>query len=512
MSMSRRSLVLVLVLCAPVWGQRTTDRSARELLIEATCSVVVEPVDRKEVGKVKVVEVLRGGSIKVGDVLDGAQLAALLTEEQGPDWPNLAQAVLFGTPGGKAGVAFELLATGARLVSKSGKVWQMASRNGGGFRLVQRPAITWDRLLGRLHADVAELTALEAIRQQSEGIRRNQAILSWLERHPPGKLAPAPATATEPLPGEDLADSGWGTFETEPVRWILRTGLAEDSWAALALYARLHEGGLVGRECHPFATPEGRALLLEKLKDERLLGGDALRALKMLGWAETYPKGPVPEVTFAQVLGEAEQERLLKEVRPLLARQDARWKQAAAQALVALVAARETPEKTRQEVTADVEAQYKGSKAGNLRNALSRALFDLSPQGRVPLALLLDLGKRDHKVYFWLGVYPEGSVVKETPTLLIEKVLPMDKVEKALEVPLPATVPPDWATGWDTRKPLFVEVSVARLPAGNTYRMTVSGVVGPDKMKFASEPRTFQVQPSPLPNQQGSPRIVLDEE
>lgn len=499
-----RCFFLLLLLVAPAWAQRSPERTARELLSEAPVTVLVAPA---EGSKAKVVEVLRGDRLKVGDVLDAARLTAALTDTLGPDWPAVEQAVLFGTPG----EPFALLPTGARLVTKTGKVWQAVTRSGGeGYRLVNRPGVEWGRLLARLRGDAADLAALDALRKQPEGPRRNQALLAWLERHPPAHLTPGDIVA-EPVPADDLGESNWGEFESEPVRWILRSGSAEDSWAALTHYARTHDGALLGRECHPFATTEGRAMLLAKLKAERGLGGDALRALKLLAWPETHPRGPVATVPFATATTAAEQATLLKEVRPVLARDDGRWKQVAAQALVTLLTVRDNPE-AKAAVVADLETQFKAARPGTTRNALAEALVRLAPPGRTPLALLLDLGRREVRVRFWLGVYPEGGLVPEVPVLLIERVLPQDKHEKVVEGPLPAVIAPDWKTGWDTSRPLYVEVPLTKLTPGHTYRMTVSGIVGAEKAKFTSEPRTFQVLP-PTPGVPGAAvRIVLDEE
>jgi hypothetical protein len=507
--MGRLAVVLMsLGLAASAWGQRP-DRPVRELLLEVPVAIVVEPVDVKMPGKLKVVEVLRGDRVKVGDIVNGAQLAAGMTDELGPDWLALDRAILFGEPGARPSEPFQMLPTGARLVTRTGKVWRAVTRPGGGFRLAAE-SVEWDRLLGRLRGDVADMAALETLRKQPEGARRNQALLDWLEKHPQGKVA-APVTPNPAAPADDLG-GGWGELETEPVRWILRTGSVEDSWAALALYARLHEGALVGRECHPFATPEGRALLLEKVKDERGLGGDALRALKMLGWAETYPKAAVPMLAFAKPLEEKEQETLTKEMRALLAKEDARWKQGAARALVAVLGARETAEETRAALVKELDEQRKGMKAGTTRNVLAEAAFRLSPKGGPPLALLLDMGHREQKVYFWLGVYPEGSVVPEVPQIHIETVVLLGKGETALDAALPCPVPPDWKVGWDTRRPLFVEVPLTKLKPGQRYRITVSGVVGPEKTKFTSEPRIIQVVGPMQPNQPGPVRVVLDDE
>jgi len=512
MTMSRTLLLLVLV-PVPGFGQQATDRPARELLVAAGHVAVVEPVDPRQPARMRVVGVVRGDKLKVGDGLDCPTLAAAADAEGGPGWANLRQGVVFG----EVGEPFRLLPTGARLTTGAGKCWVAESRPAGGFRLVPQPKLDWDALLAQLKQDAGDLAALEAIRQQPPGTPRSRALIAWMRRHPPVRPAPVlPSPLVGPDgPVEDVGDTSWGELETAPLRWVLQTGVAEDSWDALAVYAQQHGGALAGRDCHPFATPAGRALLLAKLKAEGGLDGDALRALRLLGWAETYPTAAVPAAPFAKPMTPDEQQAVAEAVRPLLAKGDNRWKQAAAHALVAVVrGAEKTPDGLRKDLADGLDEALKASKPGTTRNVLAEARFRVAPDGRGPVALLLDLGRRDAKLYFWLAVLPDATV-PEAPTLLLEEVAADGKATEVLKEAVTSPTAIDWTAGWETRRPLYVEVPIKKLKVGPTYRLTVSGVVGPGKVPFTSEPRTFQAAGPMMPNQAWSPstgRIVFDEE
>ncbi len=511
-----RTLPLLLLLAVPAEAQRAADRPARELLLEAGCTVLVEPVNAREPAQVRVVEVFRGTAIRPGDLLNAMPLATALAQEDAPRWSALRQAILFGEPADKVGEPFRLLPTGVRLTTRADRSWAALSQ-ADGFRLVPHPDLDWDALVLQLRRDARDIVAVEQIREQPPSSRRSRALLDWMRRHPPARLAPVLLNPVKGrIPVNDVGETGWGDLQTAPLRWILQTGLVEDSWDALAEYARQHNGALVGRDCYPFATPEGRALLLARARDEASLEGDNLRALKMLGWPETYPSAPVRTATFARPLGEAEQRPLIEGILGFLDRPDPRWKQGAVQAAAALLAAREaTPEELRKDVVRALETAYKTVKPGTTRNVLAESLFRLAPQGRPPLALLLDLDRREATLHFWLAVHPEGGVVAEVPTLRLEEVAADGKTAEILKEPLSCPSAPDWKLGWDTRRPLYAELPLRRLRTGATYRLTVTGIVGPEKKPFTSEPRTFQATGPKTPNgiwSASTGQIVLDEQ
>lgn len=506
-----RHFLMVLILAVPAWGQRATDRPVRELLLEAGLTLRVVPANLREPGKVRVIEVIRGSGVKRDDTLDIRTILPAIREENSPDWGSLTELLLFGEPAEKPGEPFRLLPTGLRLVTKSGKSWVATSRSTGGFRLVEASSLDWTQLIAQMRNDAQELVLLESLAKQPPSSARNRELLVWMERHPPLRRAPSsPLAGQEPV--NDLGDTSWGKLQSAPLHWILQTGIPEDSWKAVCVFARQQDGALTGRDFHPFATPEGRALLLNRAQDQTILQGDSLRALQMLTWAETYPTSKVEAAPFAKPLTGPEQQTLIQGVRVLLSRKENRWRQEAARALVALVRGYEkTPDSLRSVLVQEIEGIRKETGPGNTRNTLTEALVRLNAQ-RGPTALLLDLNRREAKLYFWLGVYPEGTRITEIPMLLIEEVAADGKTSEVEKKPLPCVEPPDWKSGWDTRQPLYVEVPFPKLKNGTRYQLMVVGSVGPQKTRFLSEPRQFKTEGTMQPWTPTHGTVVLDEQ
>jgi hypothetical protein len=293
--------------------------------------------------------------------------------------------------------------------------------------------------------------------------------------------------------------NGWGNLEQDVFQWVLAAGGSEECWAAVRLYAELNHGAAPPLRSPAFARPDGRELLLGVAASEAGLEGDRLRALALLAdrqtlWSESAP------------LTGKEQTELIDRLVPLLKSKRPPVRAAAARALHAASAPRDGAlhqRETRRALAALVAA-YRAEPPGQARDDLSAAVHGIggadlwreltgNPHGL--FARLHDYGYRDGRLSFFLQLDAAGLSVYESPTFVLER-LDGGKVADTKTELLPVTnLPRSWNDGWAGTPYLLADVP---LPPGlkpGSWRITVRGTAGrgKDKVKWASEPRSFAV-------------------
>src|SRR5205085_4878748 len=122
-------------------------------------------------------------------------------------------------------------------------------------------------------ADVDAIDRLYRLKRLGRPAERTRALLDWVEKRR-GDFG-----ATPSLRPSDLAPAGWGDLSLRIFDWIFEAGRLDDCWAAVKVYASFNRGEAPRLTTPAFSTAEGRAFLMKKIRDDRLLAGDRLRAV-----------------------------------------------------------------------------------------------------------------------------------------------------------------------------------------------------------------------------------------
>jgi hypothetical protein len=486
--------------------------SVRELVIRADAIVLAEPLDPANIQRFKVVELLKGNGLQKGDDFDlvdlaphdprlpasDVQPAGRIRGKGQPELCRVSQALLFLRPrkGNADKPQFTPVLSGRRFLTTEGKLLvPRQPMNPGGYVLTLEPDCDWTALLRQTRADVAAVERVLSLQKLSDPHRRNRRLLEWVEQH-------------RHEFGSERPDQGWGDLETDVFDWILASGIAEDCWSAVRLYAELNHGAVPPVKGPAFGSRDGREFLLRIVVNEKALTGERTRALYLLA------DRMVPGAGMMPLTGE-EVASLLDRILPLLAEKDESFRAAAARASQRLAeeVGRDTDKKRALEAL--VQA-YQAEKPGSVRDQLAEAVCRLGGPERWQqltgnpagvLVLVRDLARGEKKVTFWLGMPAGQMTVTERPTLVLERLnkegMPMEK--KAL--PLPTTyLPRPWNEGWDGGSYLPVEFPIEKFNAG-TWRVGVEGTGKKDQeaLKWTAEPKTFVVEApkNPTPNSGG---------
>src|SRR5262249_35501791 len=107
--------------------------------------------------------------------------------------------------------------------------------------------------------DSAAVKRVLFLKQLNDPHRRNQRLLEWVDdhRHEFGSVNPE--------------RGGWGDLETDIFDWIMASGIPEDCWAAVRLYAELNHGAVPPLKSPAFGSREGRDFLLQIVLNEKAL-------------------------------------------------------------------------------------------------------------------------------------------------------------------------------------------------------------------------------------------------
>jgi hypothetical protein len=330
--------------------------------------------------------------------------------------------------------------------------------------------------------------------------RRNQRLLEWIEQH------------RHEFGSVDPARGGWGELGTEIVGWILASGLPEDSWAAVRLYAELNHSALPTFKTPAFGSREGRDFLLQIVLSNKVLTSERARALQLLGKNSTPRKEdstrpPPSPVTDAEVAD------LLDKLLPLLEEKDESFRAAAVWATHQL-AYQTSREADKQRTLEALIKAYQAEKPGSVRDDLAEAVCLLGGAQRWqqltgnPAGIrvfIRDLARQGQQVTFWLGMPAGQMTVTECPTLILERLNPGGLFADKITKPLPTTyLPRPWNEGWEGGVYLPVQFSVEGLAAG-TWRVGVEGTGKKEDMvlKWTAEPKTFFVEAVKKPNSGG---------
>jgi hypothetical protein len=498
--------------------------SARELVVQAHTVVRAEVLEPLAPKRFRVLEVLRGSGVRVGDTLAYGNLEPYhlhvlpmnLPPGQEPPRLRVLEALLFlQAPEGK-GTPQPVL-SGLRFWNADGSVLVPEQwNNPGPYQLTVYPEVDWDALVRKVRADSVEYNRLLTARGLTRPGPRCRALLEWLERHRRefGTLSgiwtwtptrPWRPGLAFPTPASRLYD-GWGNLEQDVFQWVLAAGDVEECWAAVQLYAELNRGAAPQLRTPAFGRRGGRELLLGLALSEGQLEGDRVRALTLLGnlqtlWTETAEKS-------IRRLTEKEQADLIDRLSPLLRDRSAAVRAAAARTLHAASAPPGGGEHETKRALAALTAAYRREPPGEARDEIAAAVHALGGPGhwqeltgnpRGLFGRLHDFGHRDGQVFFWLHLETPGLSVFECPNLTLERLEAGKAVETNTEPLRVANLPRAWKDGWDGGPYLLVEVPTGTLAAG-TWRVTVRGTAGQDKdkVKWAAEPRTFAVKPRPV--------------
>jgi hypothetical protein len=483
-------------LALAVLGLAPADTPAlRALVIDADLVVLAV---RAPAGppRFRVVEVLRGKGVRVGDVVAPRGLEARhlrtwvrpVPPSKEPTPRRLRQALLFLRKGGQ-----ELLPCGLRFCGEDDTVFFAAApprSSHAPFELREQRDVNWSVEVYQARAAAVEVERLLALGRLARPQRRWQALRGWVEQRR-GEFGSALSTGR-----------GWGKLERQVFDWMLQAGDPDERWATVQLYAEVHHGELL---CCPaaFAWPAGRARLCRVLTDDRALAGDRVRALRLLGEPATlWPE----QARGAAVLTTAEQEKLLDLLAGFLAVPDEATRTAAARAV--LSASRpgrpDLAGRVSRRALPALVAAYKEAKPGPARDQLALAVCALAApeqwkelSGNPPgvVGLLRDPSRLEGQLWFWLELHTSGSAVHEAPTLVLERIGPLGFVAETQRFPLPpGNLGRPWAAGWDGRQLLVVTVPLGKLQPGN-WRFRVEGTLGKgkDKQPWAAERKQFTI-------------------
>ena len=504
------ALLPFLILPAHVEAKPLPTLSVRELTLHAETVLLAEPIENPSAPtRFKVLEVLRGNGLKPGDMvvidpgphnLQDAGPTLLPLDKRKP--PTVEQALLFLGPnrGTRAQPRFEPVASGLRFWTRDRSLLvPVQIVDPGPYFMEERRDVDWAELVRQARADASTVADLLARKKLRPVGRRNRALLEWIEghRHEFG----APTKAEHP----EKTAQGWDHLETDVFQWVLDTCEPADCWSAVKLHAELNGGAIPALREPVFGTRDGRALLLRVAAGDDALEGDRLRALALLSHPFTLWAGPLQRLPRVQFLDAKEQTDLIDRLTPLLASKSAPLRAAAARTLRCAshpeVIADEHP-KSQRALPALVKAfrlEYPGEPRDEIAEAIcvldAKRWRELSGNPPGMVVLLRDLERRDKQVHFWLNLRPCGQVIYEQPTLVLERINQSQAAMETKQMPLPvANLPRPWSEGWDGRSILLVEFSVQDFKDGS-WRVSVRGTAGKDKSKWASEPKTFVIDP-----------------
>jgi hypothetical protein len=515
-------LVLALgLLPAPLRAQDLPQLSLRELTIRATAVVLAEPAEPTRLERFKVIRALRGG-VKEGEVLAPNLSRYFVRRFDDPVPPRrrpqprrFARALFFLAAGTSSPGPRKLVPSGVRFCTDDGRV--LAPIPGRSTDLIHnlkdytialydvdvRPRHDWNTILAYVRADVAVVQHVAALRRLARPERRVRALLNWAERHRHEFDTPRlTRSGSEPR-------VGWAELHRQVFACVLQAGRPQECWEAIELYTELNRGALPPLPVPCFGSPAGRDFLLGIAADESALLGRRLRALELLGSAQTlWPASRGVSLTAA------EQERFLDRLAPLLAVKVPGLRAAGARVVrhLSVPPAGRLPSKR---ALAALVSAYKEEPTGPVRDELAEAVCAVggpahwqelrgNPSGL--LVRLRDLERQGGEVHFWLSMTPCGQAVRERPTLLLERLGLLGIPAQTKRLPLPVSnLPRPWHEGWDGREYLLVQLPLKDLAPG-TWRLTVEGTAGKDRKKWTSEPRTFDI-PKP-PAAPGRPRAT----
>jgi hypothetical protein len=490
------ALLSVLLVLAPVAGDTIEVRdwppSLRELTIRADSVVLTTPLVPIQPTRFRVVEVLRGKALKVGDTVTLADLGP--HDMRSSDPPPLPGAAPTPNRIGQALVFLEggrLVPSGLRFCTTDGRVLapeRFIKR--GKYSLVVQKEADWSALVARARSDGRAVEDLLARKALARPAARARALLAWAEerrREMTGR-------------GRD----GWGKLETELFDWVLACGAPADCWAAVRLHAELNRGRVPASASSAFATPEGRALLLRVALDAGALAGDRLRALSLLAERATlWPEGKGG-------LSAGEQADLLDRLARLLGSDSGPLRAASSRAVLAASHPEEKSGRRTKRALAALVKAYQNEGPGPARDDLAEAVCVIGGAGHWReltgnppglFACLRDLAVVDGDVRFWLDLRQEGGerlTISEQPALVLERRNLLGIVVETKRLPLPVVLlPRPWSKGWDGSVPLLVRAPVKGLAAG-TWRVSVQGMAG--RQKWASEPGRIRLSgPAKMP-------------
>jgi hypothetical protein len=496
------ALALTLALIPPggARGEVLPQYTPRDLVVQADAVVRAAALEAFGPKRFRVLEVLRGAGLKVGDTLAFDDLAPhdLQIHEENlppgrkPRLRRISQALLFlRSPGGKGERrGWRPVLSGLRFWTEDGLVLAPEQRNKTGpYFMTVRPEVDWDALVRQVREDCVEYDRLLARKGLALPGPRCRALLEWVERHR----------------SDFGGDDGWGPLEQEVFQWVLAAGGIDDCWAAVQLYAELNHGYVPPLNGPAFARPGGRELLLRVAVAEDALEGERVRALTLLGNRRTL--WPEAAELPGRTLTEKEQADLIDRLTPLLKSKSAVLRAAAARALHAASTPRDGALRGREtkRALAALVAVYRAEPPGQARDDLAAAVHEIggpaywqeltgNPRGL--FARLHDFGHRNGRLSFWLYLEAAGLSVYECPTYVLER-LDGGKVADTKTELLPVTnLPRSWNDGWDGSPYLLAEFPLPALAPG-TWRVTVRGTAGKgkDRVKWAAEPRTIVVKP-----------------
>jgi hypothetical protein len=494
----------------------------RELIVQSETVVLAAPAGP---GRFKTARVLLGAALKNGDVLEIDDFAAYDLTAPGADGATerkpvkVTEALLFLGPREEAAPVprFPLLPSGLRIVAADGGVYRPERQDEPHYNLLPyRSRITWDELVRKAAADAAETAHVQFIRKIEYPIKRNRALLDWVERRRRefgGGLS---------MDDGDEPAAGWGSLEQDVFQWIFESGIPSDCWAAVKAYAELNGGATPPLRAPAFGTQAGRTLLLTAAQDENALAGDRSRALDLLGAADTLWPRKSNALPAAAALSKEEQTALIDRLTPMLKDSNPTIRGNATAAILEAsspIVRDDLASFHTQRAQAALEIAYNAEPPGWVRNWLARAVGviggpkrweQLTGNAHGVVALLEDPGcRREAEAYCWFWVPQVMEPIGDDPTLVLER---LDDKGKPVETKQISLALKYGLTHYDAISDQFT-FSMAGFAAGS-WRMTVKGVAGKNKAPWSSEPRLLRVAAPPQPGQPNAnpsaPRITFD--
>jgi hypothetical protein len=498
--------LVALTFVVPVRADLRVQSTLRELASQARLVVRAVPLGAASPNGVRVTEVLLGGGARAGEsivfetaALQDGELRDILKAKEAPA-ARVFELVMFlqaTDVGGKK--HWWPLPSGLRSLRNDGVVFGPEVNEHlkdaiptpailSARKMVPCPDLRWTDLLLLVQEDCAALRALAARRAITSHAARNRAILAWMEEHR----------------HELNTDDGWGDLENDLFNEVLATATIEDGWAAVQLYAQVHNN-VVPRLRRPiFGGTAGRQFLLRTATADHRLVGDRARALRLL--SDTSTLWPVPDASGRTAeTDKKEQQEIADQLLSMLKHPSVDFRCEVARALLAVSQPPDhVPDRRMALPVGALTDAYKSASPGPARNELAALLRQASSAehwqevtGNPHRALvrLQDFTWELPKMSFWLQMDSAGATVYEAPVVVLEQ-LNGDKVVQKKERPAAADLlGKAWATGWSGR-PLLIEFGEVSLQPGS-YRITVKGTVGKnkDRVAWTSEPQVFVVTP-----------------
>jgi hypothetical protein len=508
---------VVVGIVSSVHGDPIRVFTLRELAGKASVIVRAEPVGPLDARKFSVKEVLQGSGLRPGDTVTLENIASwetksleaqALKREKAPPLRFVEVLLFLRSIDATREHPSEVVPSGLRLLREDGIVfgpdpatWSHGSAPSLDNLPKPQPGISWGDLLVMVRADCAELRPLASRRALSPARGRNRGILAWIREHR----------------HEFNSANGWDSLEGDLFTEVLTTATPVEGWAAVQLFAQLHEGALPALPGPIFGNTAGRNLLLVLAASEERLPGDRERALRLLA----HPQAMWPTTardSSAALPPKGEQQEIIDRLTPLLKHRDSGLCGAAARAM--LIAARpDNPELSDRRLDMPVEAltgAYKAAAAGAGRNELAAVLREaggvkhwqtVSANTHGILARIEDYSHDSSTIRFCLQYASDGVRLHEPPVAVLE-LLNSGKVIQKKEQPLVVRLKSvSWTDGWSGE---FLPLDFAHpaLEAGS-WRLTVKGTAGKgkDRVTWTSEPQTLVVPPARGP---GYPAVTTD--